>query len=104
MYVFIIKNLIEYHEINRNPKYTIGTTTKIRSATKGDDFIEFVYYVNGKQYKGDVIFKYNIIVPNGIYFVKFSKKNPYKNYLVTNFHVPYSIKTAPPEGWDERPK
>lgn len=104
LYVLFIKNILEYHEITRNPKYTIGTTTKTSFATKGNDYIDFVYYVNEKQYIGDIIFSYNIKVPNGRYFVKFSKKNPYKNYMLTNSPVPDSIKIAPPSGWDELPK
>ncbi|NJK97155.1 MAG: hypothetical protein HC905_21580 [Bacteroidales bacterium] len=102
-YQTFVKRHLNIIEINKFQKYTIAHTKSINRSAKGTDYIEFIYYIKNKKYNGDTFYENYIKVPNGRYFVKFSEKNPWKNYLLDRIPVPDSIISAPPEGWDELP-
>jgi hypothetical protein len=101
--IYVITPQLNYNEIQKYSRFTIGITTDVSIAVKGNDYINYIYYVNGTKYKGDTYLKYSIKVPNGRYYVKFSSKNPWKSILMSNEDVPDSIKLAPSGGWDKIP-
>lgn len=103
IFVGVIKDILKEHDVNSNPRYTIGVTVKFWGDRRGGS-IDFEYIVNKVKYKGSVRDDGKMLYPGGRYYVVYSWKNPEHGYLLPDWAVPDSIKIAPPNGWDKVPQ
>lgn len=84
-------------------RYTIGYTTEIYFTTSGRS-INYRYEVDGIEYQGIAGYAYNSKVPNGRYWVKFSKAKPGISSIYQDQPVPLDVKSVPPDGLTFRMK
>jgi hypothetical protein len=100
----ITYSIWRHYQLKDFARYTIGTTTKRFITAKSGFQIEYIFYVNGKKYKGARNeYNYHIQYPGNRYFVKYSYKYPSQSEIQWNLPIPDSIKIAPPDGWQEIP-
>jgi hypothetical protein len=93
------------YQVTHFPRYTIATTTRKIFTAKSGFEIEFLYKIDGQQYKsyGADIEKYHIEYPNARYLLKYSYKNPSACEIQWDLKVPDTIGQAPLNGWKEPP-
>ncbi len=82
-------------------RYTVGITTRIWKSYNNRN-IDYIFSINGVEFKGDFDYRPDIIVPDGRYLVKFAVEKPSINQIIVNCWVPHEI-NPPLEGWDTLP-
>lgn len=87
-------------ELFETGRYSIGKVNKKVSESRVTYYI-YQYEFKNKIYKGKYIGKKLKI--NGDYFLLFNTSKPNDKYLLGAYPVPDSIKSAPPDGWEEIP-
>jgi hypothetical protein len=98
--ILYIKNQNERNkDLNQYGRYTIGVTHEKEYASKANDYITYYFYYKGIKYSGKNNLQLDVKVPDGRYYVIFSTKNPYNNYMFFDKPVPGRITIAPKEGW-----
>jgi hypothetical protein len=83
----------------------VATTIRRISTPRNNAEIEYKFSVSGKTFTsyGPDIKKYDIVSPNGRYYVKFPFKSPGSNEVQWDRPVPDSIVAVPAEGWKKLP-
>jgi hypothetical protein len=89
-----------YH-LNLYTRYTIGKPVNIERSGHLVKKMVYKFRVSGKVYERKENFQGGVI--GKLYFVKFSIKEPRYSDFLQNNPVPDSIKSAPPDGWEELP-
>ncbi|MBS1558362.1 MAG: hypothetical protein JST69_06495 [Bacteroidetes bacterium] len=99
LYMFISIG-IRRNKLSAHGKYTVGITLG-----RHGKFIDFKFYVNGKEFKNDnPVQKYNPEERDGKYFVKFLPSDPDVNEIFWDNPVSDCIGEPPADGWEEIPK
>lgn len=91
---------------NEFPKYTIGITVGGQNIIRGNPAVDYVYYVEGREYKSWNTYArgyYDVKKVGLRYFVKYSSKDPSNAVILFQCPVPENVKSAPFQGWDQLP-
>ncbi len=89
--IFAITYLYWYKDLTTNDKYAIGTTTHFTSGSYGATEVNYYFMTNGEVYKGCQYIRFHrdkVKVPDGKYFVIYSKINPKKSILIFHKKAP----------------
>ena len=101
-YIFA-RGCIQQSRLNNSGKFTIAHTVGSEFASRGP-LIKIKFIVKGIEYSGKKrSLKYNPIIYDGRYFIKYLPSDPEINDIYWDKPVPDSLQFAPDEGWKSIP-
>ena len=97
------KNVFEKRSLEEESKYTIGEITNLEPTSRAGYRIDFIYEVQGKEYKAfGGVYENDKEIVGKKFYVKYSPSNPKNCQILFDKPVPKEMENDnPTDGWTE---